>query len=144
MEFDFEFMVNESYDILAQMTDNTKQTNKLVLPTMDIEICPTKLHWKNVTNYLEIINRHPDHFMEFLKRELPNKQIGWYSSNKSEGLLVHALRQKKNEIATLAIKYANNYVLCPCCKKYNSELNRDSETKKYEFKCNECGFNKYL
>ena len=99
---------------------------------------------KYLWNYLEIINRNPEHFIEFIKKELPNKQIGWYSSDKSEGLLIHGQRQKKKEISLLAIKYTNNYVLCTCCKKFNSELNKDSETKKYEFKCNECGYNKYI
>ena len=140
MEFDFELMVNECYKLL----ENTKPTTNLVLPNMDIETSTVRLHWKNVCKYLSIINRNPDHFMEFLKRELPNKQIGWYSSDKEEGLLIHATRQKKNEISLLAVKYVNNYVLCPSCKKYNSELNKDSDTKKYEFKCNECGFNKFI
>lgn len=140
MENDFESMVNECYKLL----ENTKLTNNLVLPNMIIETSRVRLHWKNVSNYLSVINRNPEHFMDFIKRELPNKQIGWYSSDKEDGLLIHAARQKKNEISALAIKYVTNYVLCPSCKKYNSELNKDLDTKKYEFKCNECGFNKYL
>ena len=137
---EFESMVNECYKLL----ENTKTIDNLVLPNMVIEISPVRLHWKNVISYLQVINRNPEHFIDFIKRELPDKQIGWYSSDKSEGLLIHASKQKKNTISALAIKYVNSYVLCLSCKKYNSELNRDSDTKKYEFKCNECGFNKFI
>ena len=47
-------------------------------------------------------------------------------------------RQNKVEISNLAIKYVNNYVsclCCLCCHKNNSELTKDIDTKKYEFKC---------
>jgi translation initiation factor 2 beta subunit (eIF-2beta)/eIF-5 len=143
--FDFDKMVDECYELLNNNSSSLdKQVNNLILPNMIIETSVVRLHWKNVIDYLNVINRNPEHFIDFLRKEMPNKQINWYSGDKKEGLLIHSNRQKKAEISNLAIKYVNNYVSCLCCHKNNSELTKDIDTKKYEFKCLECGFNKFI
>ena len=141
-KFDFNTMVDKCYELIDN--NSTNQNNNLILPNMIIETSVVRLHWKNVLEYLNVIKREPDHFIEYLKKEMPNKQISWYSGDKKDGLLIHSARQKKAEISNLAIKYVNTYVTCLCCKKNNSDLIKDSDTKKYEFKCLECGFNKFI
>jgi translation initiation factor 2 beta subunit (eIF-2beta)/eIF-5 len=145
MSISFDEMVDECYKLLDNNIDNQdNKVNNLILPNMIIETSVVRLHWKNVLEYLNVINREPEHFIDFLRKEMPNKQISWYSGEKKDGLLIHSTRQKKAEISNLAIKYVNTYVSCSCCHKNNSNLTKDHDTKKYEYKCLECGFNKYI
>ena len=137
MEFNFDLMVDDAYQ---NLNDNDKN-DLLVLPKMDIEISMSRLHWKNVKQYLQVINRHPDHFMNYLKNELNSKDINWYSNSKSDGLIIHGKSQKKNEITSIAISYINNYVICSSCKKSNSLLTKND--KYLEFQCLDCGMKKF-
>jgi translation initiation factor 2 beta subunit (eIF-2beta)/eIF-5 len=133
-EYDLNTMIDEAYTYL----ENEAKGEPLRLPVLDLEINTTRLHWKNVKTYLKTISRHPDHFMDFLKRELVGKDISWYSSSKADGLLIQGRFQKKEEITRMAIKYVENYVLCPSCKKSNTTLKKISG-KKYVFECLDCG-----
>ena len=86
--FDFDKMVDECYELLNNNSNSLdKQVNNLILPNMIIETSVVRLHWKNVIDYLNVINRNPEHFIDFLRKEMPNKQINWYSGDKKEGLL---------------------------------------------------------
>lgn len=130
-------MVNEAYSIMEET-----KTFTTILPNIETKIETTKLHWLNVHEYLNKINRDSNHFMDFLKIELPNKKIDWMSSDVKDGLIIHGKKQKNIEISGLAIKYVNNNVLCHSCKNSNTLLIKNDRI--YEFKCNSCGFNKYL
>ncbi len=94
-------------------------------------------------NYLNILNRSSEHFMLFLKNELCDKEINWYSSNKLDGIIIHGKCQKNANIMELIKKYINIFVICSSCKKINTELTKIT-LKKYNFKCLYCGMNKIL
>jgi translation initiation factor 2 beta subunit (eIF-2beta)/eIF-5 len=132
----FEEMVNESYESF----ENDSKGSLVVLPKLDIDIITTRLHWKNVCEYLTIINRDPDHFLKYLKNQLPGKNINWYSAMKEEGLLFHGKFQKQNYVYDLAKKYVAEYVICPSCSKSESTLTKDSKINRYNFECTECKF----
>jgi len=140
MEKDFDTMVNEIYEILDTNTNDTS----LVLPKIDIERTPTRLHWTNVKKLLQTIKRNPDHFMSFLKLENPGKTIDWYSDSKSDGLIIHGMKLKLSDLTELTLKYVNNYVLCPSCHHKETKMIRDTEIKKYKFECLKCGFQNYI
>lgn len=138
MEFNFDNMVNEAYTQLEHSNEN----NKIYLPQFEVEIGTTRLHWKNTEQYLNLINRDPNHFIDFLKKELLGKDINWFSGSISDGLIIHGKRLKKTDITNISIKYVERFVICPCCKKTKSTMVKDQ--KKYEYECLECGFKKYL
>jgi translation initiation factor 2 beta subunit (eIF-2beta)/eIF-5 len=138
MENNFESMATDAYEIL----NKDKNGDLLILPKIDIDISVSRLHWKNVKEYLQIINRHPDHFMNYLKHEISNKEINWYSNSKSDGLIIHGKYQKKSEIIDIALKYVNYCVICSSCKKANSIINK--ENRYYEFMCLDCGMKKFF
>jgi translation initiation factor 2 subunit 2 len=128
-------MVDEAYDLLNN--NNNDSNNNILLPKLDIDITITKLYWKNIMDYINIINRNPEHIIIFLKNELSNNEINWYSENKNDGIIIHGKGLKKLNLSELIRKYINNYVICSSCKKKNTELNKLS-LKKYEFKCLMC------
>ena len=139
----FNKMVDEVYYLLEKENQNNK-INKLVLPKFDISIEPTRLIWTNVNIILEIINRCSEHFLNFLKYEMNNKEIYWISANNiNEGLIIHGKRQKYKDITDIVNKYINLCVICQSCKKYNTVLKKFI-SKKYNFNCLDCGMEKCI
>jgi len=134
----FEQMLDESYQYL----ERESKCELLVLPTFDIDVNVVRLHWKNIEEYLNKIKRTSDHFMTWLKQELPNKPVNWYSATKSEGIIIHGKRQKKVDVIDLAIKYVNAFVLCSSCKSPNTTMTKDA-SKNYEFACMDCKMTLY-
>ena len=141
MSKSFNDMCDEAYELLEQYD---KSGTSLILPNIIVEMSTTRLHWKNVKDFLKTVNREPEHFMDFLINELPGKQINWFSASKADGLLVHAKKFKQNDVSELALKYVNNYVSCPSCKHFETDMIWTPEIRKYNFVCQDCGFNKYL
>ena len=140
IETNFDTLVKDAYYKLQYYQTPNK---KLILPDIIVEIVTTRLHWKNVKDYLKTINRHPDHFIEWLKTELPNLEINWFSGSKSDGLIIHGKRQKKSNIIDIALKYINIYIICPSCKQTDTTMTKFNH-KQWEFKCEDCGMKKFV
>ena len=133
-KYNFELMTNEAY----QSLDQSNSGELLILPEITLDIGTTRLHWKNIKEYLRVIRRNPDYFIDFLKHQIPGKDINWFSGSKSDGLIIHGPRQKKFEITDLARKFVNEYVICTSCKKADTSMNK-LNSKTYEIICNDCG-----
>ena len=134
-------MTNEAYELLN--INNTDIDNNILLPKLDVDITITKLYWKNIIEYTNIINRDPEHFLIFLKNELSSNEINWYSENKQDGIIIHGKGLRKLNLSELIKKYINNYVICASCKKKITELHKIT-FKKYEFKCLICYMKKII
>ena len=139
IDMNFNTLVNNAYLIL----DKQSHGSDLILPEIGVEIGTTRLHWKNVKDFLKIIRRNPDHFMEWLKSELPSQEINWFSGSKSDGLIIHGKRQKKSNVSELALKYVTNYVICTSCNRADTKMSKIGH-KQYEFECMDCGMKKFL
>ena len=138
MNYDFNILMNEAYESLEKKNDT-----KLVLPKIDCEISVTRLHWKNVVDYLSLLKRNPNHFISFLKTEYQDKEINWYSSNISDGLIIHGKFLKQQVINDFILKYINYFVTCSACKSNDTELSKLS-SKLYSFECLSCGHSKNM
>jgi translation initiation factor 2 beta subunit (eIF-2beta)/eIF-5 len=130
----FEELVDEAY---SQLGKEIKKTT-LVLPQLEVEVSPTRLHWKNVEILCQVIKRDPDHFISFLKKEMMGKEINWFSGSKADGLIVHGKRQNKQHVSEMALKYISVFVTCPSCKNSNTVLTKE------KFECLDCGMNKFM
>ena len=143
---DFYDMLNNAYNELYdfnQKSINCDEINKLIIPTLVTEKTPTRLHWVNPNSLLNIINRPPNHLLQFLKYELSNKEINWMSSDINDGLIIHGKNIKKELISDLVLKYVNTFVICSSCKSYNTTFDKFN-SKKYNFQCNYCKMNKII
>jgi translation initiation factor 2 beta subunit (eIF-2beta)/eIF-5 len=138
MNIDFETMLDITYSQLEK-----KKKITINLPNLITENSPTKIYWRNVSEYLDSINRNHDHFFTFIKNQYSDKDINWYSNNKDDGLIIHGKYLKNNIITNIFNKYINIYVICSSCKNYNTLLNKENN-KNFIFICNECGMNKYI
>ena len=100
---DFESMLDNIYENLEQ-----KQKKKLVLPKLEISTSTTNTYWKNVKKFLQTINRGPNHFIEYMNKEIG--QTNWVSSSKSDGIVIIG-KVNKNKIVTLIQNYTKEYVI---------------------------------
>ena len=135
----FDILVDNAYSILEKLD----KPSNIVIPDVIVEIGTTRLHWKNIKEILKTIDRNPDHFMEWIKSELPNFDINWFSASKSDGLIIHGQRQKKSDIINILLKYINYYVVCSSCKNSISTLSKIN-SKQFLFTCSVCGSTKTL
>jgi translation initiation factor 2 beta subunit (eIF-2beta)/eIF-5 len=138
MTYEFNVLMNEAYEQLEKKPDS-----QLILPKINCETTVTRLHWKNVVDYLKIIKRNPDHFINFLKTEYPDKEISWFSGSLSDGLIIHGKFLKQQLIHDFLLKYINQFVTCSACKSNETELTKLS-SKLYCFECLDCGHNKNI
>jgi translation initiation factor 2 beta subunit (eIF-2beta)/eIF-5 len=139
MSYDFDTLMNEAYESLEKTTNNTH----LILPKIIYETTVTRIHWRNVIDYLKIIKRQPDHFISFIKAEYPDKEISWFSNSISDGIIIHGKFLKQQLLHDFAMKYINVYVICSACKSADTELTKLS-SKMYSFECLDCGHNKNM
>ena len=136
----FNNMLDEAYKILDNKDSMIYNLN---LPQINIEITTSRVYWKNLNEYLTILNRSFDHFMIFIKNELCDRNINWYSNNKEDGIIIHGKYLKLNNITELIKKYINLYVICQSCNSPNTELTKII-SKKYNFNCINCNMTKLL
>ena len=126
----FESMLDDVYSQLGE-----KQKTKLQIPQPVLNITTTNTYWKNVKDFLKIIRRPPDQFIDYLKGELDD--VNWLSSSKSDGIVIIG-KIKKDKIIRLIQDYMNKYVVCKICKSNYSKLKFDNTIKKYKFTCKDC------
>ena len=139
---DFNNMLDNAYDELYKI-NNKNEFNKLIIPTPNIDKTPTRLHWTNTVSLLHVINRTPQHLLQFLKYELSNKEINWMSNDINDGLIIHGKNIKKELLSELILKYVNLCVICSSCKYYDTTLNKFN-SHKYTFECNNCKMTKII
>ena len=140
MSLDWSTMVNKAYDMLGA----TEKKSTLVLPKPEYEAMPTRIHWKNIKEYLKTINRSPEHFFKWLCSEIPDREVAWMSASIKDGLIVQGKRQKISDINDLSIKYINEFVTCSSCNSYNTTLGKEIDIKAWLFNCQTCGSTKYF
>ena len=134
----FNKMVDEVYSII-----NINKIKKINLPNFDVKIETNRIHWKNIKDFLDKINRTIEHFLNYLKYELNNKEINMVSSMLEDGIIIHQKYPKLKSLIDVRNKYIELYVLCSSCKSYNTTLNKYI-LKKYNFNCSNCGMNKCI
>ena len=126
----FEQMLDNIYDQL-----NPTKKKKLVIPKIILEKSTTNTYWKNVKKILQTIKCPPDHFIEYMKKELG--EVNWISSSKSDGIVIIGKQDKKKLARTLQ-KYLKSYIICNICKSYETKLIKNKNLRCYELHCTKC------
>jgi translation initiation factor 2 subunit 2 len=128
----FNDMLNEVYDELETMTTNT---SRLVIPNPIIEKSTTNTYWKNVKKILQSINRPPEHFIDFLNKELKTGE--WMSSSKSDGIVMIG-KFTPTQIMHVISNYVKKYVVCSICNSTDTILDKNKDLRSYYVACNKC------
>lgn len=128
----FEEMLDNVYEQLEEMNQPSR---KLVIPSPVIEQSTTNTYWKNIKKILMVIDRPPDHFVEFLNKEL--KTGNWVSESKSDGLVLIG-KFKIAQITAVLQEYVKKYVVCNICKSLETKLEKNKELRCYKVNCTKC------
>ena len=128
----FETMLDNIYSKLDLKNNNYQ----LILPDPILIKNGTKTIWKNIKEYLRIVNRSPDHFLSFLNYET-SSTVTFLTESKSDGCIFQN-KIKKDLICDLMKKYINEYYICKSCKSINTLIIKDKKIRKYTFICNDC------
>ncbi len=128
----FEEMLDNVYEQLEEMNQPSR---KLVIPAPVIEQSTTNTYWKNIKKILMVIDRPPDHFVEFLNKEL--KTGNWVSESKSDGLVLIG-KFKIAQITAVLQEYVKKYVVCNICKSLETKLEKSKELRCYKVECTKC------
>ncbi len=134
MEVEF----NKMLDIVYNNIDNkTKCFNsqKLVVPNPVLEYSTTNTYWKNVKKILMVINRSPEHFIDFINTEMKTGE--WMSGSKSDGIVFMG-KFKMDKIMHVLQLYIKKYVICNICNSSNTILERNKDLRSYMINCNKC------
>ena len=136
---EFKTMADEAYQ---QLTNTSGKI--LILPDLICDITPTRLHWKNIKDFLKVINRSPAHLINWLKSEMADKQIDLITNHVSDGIIIQGKYQKKNNLSTIALKYISIFVTCSSCNSVDTTMNKHQKLSYYEFECSHCGVTKNI
>jgi len=128
---------------LYENLNNNKETLNIVLPNPNLIKNGTTFIWKNVKEYLKIVKRPPDHFLNFLRNEL-NIQINWITNSKSDGLILDHKKIKTDAVINAMKIYLKEYVICKSCISSNTFIQKDKNLRKYNFTCLNCNNEYYI
>ena len=122
-------------DVYTELDAINSKTTKLIIPDPALERSTTNTYWKNVKKILQSINRPPEHFIEFLNKEL--KTGDWISSSKSDGIVMIG-KFTQNQIMHVISEYAKKYVVCNICNSTETIMDKNKELRSYYILCNKC------
>lgn len=93
-----------------------------------------KTLFANVQDISSVLNRNPEHLIQFLFAEL-----GTSGSIDGEKRLVLRGKFQSKQMESVLRRYIIEYVTCKTCKSMNTELKRESANRLHFLSCNACG-----
>lgn len=129
-------MTKSDYDKLleraeSQLPESVKTTARFEVPKVLGHLQGSKTV---ITNFIQIVNtlrRDPQHLLKFLLRELASP------GNIDGNRLVLGRKISSKMINDKIQKYVENFVLCPDCKKPDTQIKK--EDRVLTIKCMACG-----
>ena len=129
------FMLDRIEKIMEAKTEESEEASnvKSELP-MTKFFSTTKTSWQNFQSICTQISREPQHVLDFYKSELDTE-----GNFGSEGNLILQGKFKDKHIIRIYKLYIDAYVRCVDCKRINTEMTKDSNTRLQNLKCLDCG-----
>lgn len=133
-EYTYTDLLDRAFSLLRARNPDFAVRKKQTLPTPDIvKVGTRKTMWSNFEQTTKILQRAPEHVMEFVLAESATE--GSLDANKR---LILKGRFVNKHFETLLKKYILEYVTCHMCKTPNTELVRNSTTRLYFISCKTC------
>jgi len=114
-----------------ELADKKRFTMK---PPQLMRVGTKKTLWVNFQEICSMMRRNADHVFQFMMAELGTE--GSIDGNKR---LVIRGKFVPKYIESLLRKYIGEYVACQMCRSFNTALTRDSVSRLYFVKCQDCG-----
>merc|ERR1712113_33040 len=130
----YEELLKRMYRIIEDKNPTLGTTKKYVMkPPQVIRVGSKKVGWVNFTEICNMMNRPPDHVMQFVLAE-----FGTEGSIAGDGQLILKGRYMPKHAESLLRKYMKEFVTCGMCKSPNTQLHRDNSTRLYNVICGNC------
>lgn len=128
-------------ELLERVVDMLQMNNPALVEKKKRNIKPPQLQpltskktlWVNFQEICSMMQRDPDHVYQFFMAELGTEG----SIDGNQRLIIRGKYVPKY-IESLLRKYVVEYVTCENCRSPNTELVRNSSTRLYVLKCNDC------
>lgn len=116
---------------LSQITVKPSRWERFEIPKSQILIIGNRTIISNFKEVADVLNRDPEHLLNFLLHELAT--AGTVEENRA---VLHG-KHAKSSIDSLIERYAKIYVICPVCRKSDTQLKK--EKRLLLMVCGACG-----
>mmetsp|Transcript_92288 Transcript_92288/g.214432 ORF Transcript_92288/g.214432 Transcript_92288/m.214432 type:complete len:213 (-) Transcript_92288:171-809(-) len=132
--YTYDFLLTRLYQIIEDKNPSLGTTKKYVMkPPQVVRVGSKKVGWVNFTEICEMMNRPPDHVIQFVLAE-----FGTEGSIAGDGQLILKGRYLPKHAESLLRKYIKDYVTCEMCKSANTTLSKDSHSRLHVVRCHNC------
>ncbi len=121
--------------VYKELDEKSSGTTKMIVPNPQLEKTTTNTYWRNVKKILMTINRPPEHFIDFINKELNTGE--WISNSKSDGIVLIG-KFTVNQITHVLQTYIKKYVICNICNSSNTTLEKNKDLRSYVVECKKC------
>ena len=129
------YFINNLDSVYEQLETKITSSSKLIVPDPVLERSTTNTYWKNIKKILITINRPPDHFVDYINKQLKTGE--WISQSKSDGLVLIG-KFSNNQITHVLHQYIIKYVICNICNSSKTILERNKDLRTFMIQCNKC------
>lgn len=128
-------LLNRVVDFVHQNNPELADKKRFTMkPPQLMRVGTKKTLWVNFQEICSMMRRNADHVFQFMMAELGTE--GSIDGNKR---LVIRGKFVPKLIESLLRKYIGEYVACQMCRSFNTSLTRDSVSRLYFVKCQDCG-----
>jgi len=125
---DYEKMLDEGRSNLPEHVLNTE---RFEIPKVMGHLQGNKTVVSNFYNIADTLRRPVDHLLKYILKELATP------GNLTKNALIVGRKLSASMINDKIIQYANQFVVCKACKKYDTNLEREGDIT--FLKCSVCG-----
>jgi len=145
-EYTYQEMLARMYEIVENKNPTLGTSKKHVLkPPQTVRVGSKKVAWINFAEICQMIKRPSDHVVSFVLAEFGTEgSVSGSATARAEGAgadgqLILKGRYLPKHLESVLRKYIKGYVTCDMCKGADTELDKDSSTRLWIVKCNNCG-----
>ena len=134
--YSYDFLLDRIYNKMKESAMKEQINVGLKLPNIDLKLLANKRSiWNNFEAIANILGRTKDHLFNYIKDEL--RVEGTFGGKgelyfKSPGQVTE--KMLKNTLS----KYKDDYIKCPVCKSYKTQLRKDPSTRLLQIYCEDC------
>jgi translation initiation factor 2 subunit 2 len=115
----------------SEMPQVSEKRERLELPRLYITNVGMRTIITNFKEVADVLNRHPQHILKFLTREMAT------AATFHDGRAIFQGRFRRDSFERLLQRYMESFVVCPVCKRPDTKVVKE---KRLSFLvCNACG-----
>jgi translation initiation factor 2 subunit 2 len=128
MDYDYNELLKRAR---SQIPEITEKRERLELPRLRMSVIGMRTLVHNFKETADALNRDPQHIVKFLTGEMAT------AATTQEGRVIFQGKFSSDTLSTLLHRYMGSFVVCPVCKRPDTEIVR--ERRLSFLVCKACG-----